>query len=115
MTEKSCSKCLELKPLEAFPRHPNMKAGILNMCSACKLRRERERTAMTITLSASARRRIGVDPMPAKRVRGKNEATPAGNDLFKRVAYVPSLHNPPAHQRPGSDHSQIKSRTPFND
>jgi len=111
MTEKSCSKCLQVKPLEAFNKHPNMKDGILNMCRTCGAARTR---AAPITLSASARRRIGIDPMPAKRLRGKNEATPAGNDLFKRVAYVPSLHNPPAHQRPGSDHSQIKSRTPFN-
>jgi len=115
MTEKSCSKCLEVKPLEAFNKHPNMQSGLLNMCRACKLRREQERTAMKITLSVSARRRIGIDPMPAKRLRGENEATPAGSDLFKRVAYVPSLHNPPVNQRQGSQHSHIKSRTPFHD
>ena len=101
--------------MEDFPSHPNMKSGLLNMCKACKLRREQERTAMKITLSASARRRIGIDPMPDKRARAENEATPAGSDLFLRVAYVPARDNPPRHQRPGSDHSHIQSRTPSND
>ena len=113
---KTCSKCLVEKKEEAFQLHSNMKDGILNMCRTCKAAAAYARkAAAAITLSAAARRRIGIDPMPDKRVRAENEATPPGSDLFRRALYVPSLHNPPTHQRPGSDHSQIKSRTPFND
>jgi len=111
---KTCSKCLVEKKEEAFQLHSNMKDGILNMCRTCRAAAAYARKeAAAITLSAAARRRIGVDPMPDKRVRAENEALPQTHHTKK--TYVPLRDNPPSHARPGSDHSHIKSRTPFRD
>jgi hypothetical protein len=92
-----------------------MKSGYVNICIDCKsaAQRKQREQSVTIKLSEAARRRIGVDPMPEKRVRHQHEAMPPENNLWKRDVLT-AADMGVVHQRAGSDlAARLPSRGPF--
>ena len=92
-----------------------MKSGYVNICTDCKsaAQRKQREQSVTIKLSEAARRRIGVDPMPGKRVRHPHEAMPPENNLWKRDVLT-SADMGAINQRAGSDlAAMLPSRGPF--
>jgi len=84
MTEKTCFKCKELKPLESFYKHPEMKDGRLNKCKECNKKDVRENYASHRQHYQEYERRRANSPshIKAKKIYAKTEA---GKAAFSRA------------------------------